>query len=56
MDVKGKLYQVLVNLSNLEIKGENNVLILAQSFVDLKQVIRAIEAQEKEPAVEEDNE
>ena len=52
-NVINKIHQVLINLSNLEIKGEDNVLILAQSFVDLRQAIGMLQEQEANQRSEE---
>lgn len=53
MEVKERLNQVLFNLSNIEVKGENNVLILAQSFVDLRKVMNQIANQDVADTTEE---
>ena len=46
MDIKGRLTQTLMNLRSMEVKGQDNVLILAQTFLDLEAVIKQMEDEE----------
>lgn len=39
--------QTLVNLRSMEVKGQNNVMILAQTFLDLEAVIKQMDESEK---------
>lgn len=51
--------QTLVNLRSMEVKGQNNVMILAQTFLDLEAVIKQMDESEKalaEAVVEEKKE
>lgn len=48
MDIKNKLNKILVQLRSMEVKGENNVLILAQTFVDLEDILRDLEEEKSE--------
>ena len=44
--MKDRLIQTLMNLRSLEVKGQDNVLILAQTFLDLEAVIKQMEDEE----------
>lgn len=44
--MKERLIQTLVNLRSMEVKGQDNVLILAQTFLDLEAVIKQMEDEE----------
>ena len=46
MEMKDKLIQILLNLRMMEVKGQDNVLILAQTFLDLEYVIKQMEDEE----------
>ena len=46
--MKDKLIQVLINLRMMEVRGQDNVLILAQTFVDLENIIKQMEESEKQ--------
>lgn len=48
MDIKGRLSQTLINLHNMEVKGQDNVMILAQTFLDLNEVLQQLDKEEKE--------
>ena len=48
MDIKGRLTQTLMNLRSMEVKGQDNVMILAQTFLDLNEVLQQLENEEKE--------
>ena len=48
MDIKNKLNKILIQLRGMEVKGENNVLILAQTFVDLEDILRDFEEEKSE--------
>ena len=48
MDIKGRLTQTLINLRSMEVKGQDNVMILAQTFLDLNEVLQQLENEEKE--------
>ena len=48
MDIKNKLNKILIQLRSMEVKGENNVLILAQTFVDLEDILRDFEEEKSE--------
>lgn len=48
MDIKNKLNKILIQLRSMEVKGENNVLILAQTFVDLEDILRDLEEEKSE--------
>lgn len=50
MDIKGRLTQTLMNLRSMEVKGQDNVLILAQTFLDLEAVIKQMEDEEAQLA------
>lgn len=52
MNVKEMLYKVLTNLRGLEVKGEDNVLILAQTFVDINKLLQYCANEENEQAKE----
>jgi F0F1-type ATP synthase epsilon subunit len=59
MEMKERLMQTLVNLRSMEIKGQNNVMILAQTFLDLEAIIKQMDESEKalaEATVEEKKE
>lgn len=45
--MKESLYNILTNLRELEVKGEINVRILAQTFIDLTNIIQKLESDEK---------
>ena len=47
MNVKEMLYKVLTNLRGLEVKGEDNVLILAQTFLDINNLLQYCGNKEK---------
>lgn len=47
MEMKERLMQTLVNLRSMEVKGQNNVMILAQTFLDLEAVIKQMDESEK---------
>ena len=42
--------QTLINLRSMEVKGQDNVLILAQTFLDLEYVIKQMEDEEAQLA------
>ena len=42
--------QTLINLRSMEVKGQDNVLILAQTFLDLEYVIKQMENEEAQLA------
>lgn len=42
--------QTLINLRSMEVKGQDNVLILAQTFLDLEYVIKQMEDKEAQLA------
>lgn len=44
--MKERLMQTLMNLRSMEVKGQDNVLILAQTFLDLEAVIKQMEDEE----------
>ena len=44
--MKDRLIQILMNLRSMEVKGQDNVLILAQTFLDLEYVIKQMEDEE----------
>ena len=46
MEMKERLMQTLINLRSMEVKGQDNVLILAQTFLDLEYVIKQMENEE----------
>lgn len=46
--MKDKLIQVLINLRMMEVRGQDNVLILAQTFVDLENIIKQMDESEKQ--------
>ena len=48
--MKDRLIQTLMNLRSLEVKGQDNVLILAQTFLDLEAVIKQMEDEETQLA------
>ena len=48
--MKERLIQTLINLRSLEVKGQDNVLILAQTFLDLEAVIKQMENEEAQLA------
>ena len=48
--MKERLMQTLINLRSMEVKGQDNVLILAQTFLDLEYVIKQIEDEEAQLA------
>ena len=50
MEMKERLIQTLINLRSLEVKGQDNVLILAQTFLDLEAVIKQMENEEAQLA------
>lgn len=50
MEMKDKLIQILLNLRMMEVKGQDNVLILAQTFLDLEYVIKQMENEEAQLA------
>lgn len=50
MEMKDKLIQILINLRMMEVKGQDNVLILAQTFLDLEYVIKQMEDEEAQLA------
>ena len=56
MNAKEMLYRILTNLRGLEVKGEDNVLILAQVFVDtnklMEHLINEEQIKEAEPVKE----
>lgn len=59
MEMKERLMQTLVNLRSMEVKGQNNVMILAQTFLDLEAIIKQMDESEKalaEATVEETKE
>lgn len=47
MDIKGRLTQTLINLRSMEVKGQDNVMILAQTFLDLNEVLQQLDEEEK---------
>lgn len=48
--MKERLIQTLINLRSMEVKGQDNVLILAQTFLDLEYVIKQMENEEAQLA------
>ena len=48
--MKERLRQALMNLRSMEVKGQDNVLILAQTFLDLEYVIKQMENEEAQLA------
>lgn len=48
MDIKGRLMQTLMNLRSMEVKGQDNVMILAQTFLDFNEILQQIDEEEKE--------
>lgn len=48
--MKERLMQTLMNLRSMEVKGQDNVLILAQTFLDLEYVIKQMENEEAQLA------
>lgn len=50
MEMKERLMQTLINLRSMEVKGQDNVLILAQTFLDLEYVIKQMENEETQLA------
>lgn len=48
--MKERLMQTLINLRSMEVKGQDNVLILAQTFLDLEYVIKQMENEEAQLA------
>ena len=48
--MKDRLIQTLINLRSMEVKGQDNVLILAQTFLDLEYVIKQMENEEAQLA------
>ena len=50
MEMKERLMQTLINLRSMEVKGQDNVLILAQTFLDLEYVIKQMEDEEAQLA------
>ena len=50
MEMKDRLMQTLINLRSMEVKGQDNVLILAQTFLDLEYVIKQMEDEEAQLA------
>ena len=50
MEMKERLMQTLMNLRSMEVKGQDNVLILAQTFLDLEYVIKQMENEEAQLA------
>lgn len=48
--MKERLMQTLINLRSMEVKGQDNVLILAQTFLDLEYVIKQMEDEEAQLA------
>lgn len=46
MEMKERLMQTLMNLRSMEVRGQDNVLILAQTFLDLEYVIKQMENEE----------
>ena len=46
MEMKDRLMQTLMNLRSMEVRGQDNVLILAQTFLDLEYVIKQMEDEE----------
>lgn len=50
MEMKERLMQTLMNLRSMEVKGQDNVLILAQTFLDLEYVIKQMEDEEAQLA------
>ena len=50
MEMKERLMQTLINLRSMEVKGQDNVLILAQTFLDLEYVIKQMENEEAQLA------
>lgn len=50
MEMKERLMQTLINLRSMEVKGQDNVLILAQTFLDLEYVIKQMEDKEAQLA------
>lgn len=50
MEMKERLMQALINLRSMEVKGQDNVLILAQTFLDLEYVIKQMENEETQLA------
>lgn len=45
--MKERLMQTLINLRSLEVKGQDNVLILAQTFLDLNEILQQLDEEEK---------
>ena len=50
MEMKERLMQTLINLGSMEDKGQNNIMILAQTFLDLEYVIKQMEDEEAQLA------
>ena len=50
MEMKERLMQTLMNLRSMEVRGQDNVLILAQTFLDLEYVIKQMEDEEAQLA------
>ena len=50
MEMKERLMQTLMNLRSMEVRGQDNVLILAQTFLDLEYVIKQMENEEAQLA------
>ena len=48
--MKERLMQTLMNLRSMEVRGQDNVLILAQTFLDLEYVIKQMEDEEAQLA------
>lgn len=48
--MKERLMQTLINLRSMEVRGQDNVLILAQTFLDLEYVIKQMENEEAQLA------
>lgn len=47
MDIKGRLTQTLINLRSMEVKGQDNVMILAQTFLDLNEVLKQLDEEDE---------
>lgn len=47
MDIKGRLTQTLINLRSMEVKGHDNVMILAQTFLDLNEILQQLDEEKK---------
>lgn len=47
MDIKGRLTQTLINLRSMEVKGQDNVMILAQTFLDLNEILQQLDEEKK---------